>query len=227
MSESDSFIHEVSEEVRRERFAAFLRRYGWIIASLLVLVIGGAAFNEWRKARSQAAAEAAGDALRAALQETDPAGRAEQLGAIAATGGAGAALALLAEAGSLLDAGDPTAAAAVLAALADGAEAPQLYRSMAALQRVMILGPEMDPAERQATLQTLASDGAPFRLLAIEQRALMNLESGDEAAAADDFETILVDPGATPQLAARARQLIEAIGAEPPDGLTPVAPVDG
>jgi hypothetical protein len=30
LSEGDSFIREVSEEVRRERFSKMLRRYGWI-----------------------------------------------------------------------------------------------------------------------------------------------------------------------------------------------------
>jgi hypothetical protein len=133
----------------------------------------------------------------------------------------------MAEAGSLLDAGDLSGAVAVLASIADGSEAPPLYRALAALQRVMILGPEMDSAERRATLQTLSADGAPFRLLAIEQRGLLSIESGESAAAVDDFELIMLDPGATPQMVARARQFIESIGAEPPDGLTPVAPVDG
>ncbi len=227
MSESDSFIHEVTEEVRRERFAAFLRRYGWMIAAAIALVIGGAAFNEWRKARAQASAEAVGDALRSALIEPDATARATQLAAIGEAGGSGATLARLAEAGSLLDAGDASGAAAVLETIAEGSEAPPLYRAIAALQRVMILGPAMDLAERRATLQTLSADGAPFRLLAIEQRGLLNLETGDATAAVDDFEMIMLDPGATPQMAARARQFIESIGAEPPDGLTPVAPVDG
>ena len=64
--ESDSFISEVSEEVRRDRLYAALRRYGWLIAAAGLLIVGGAAVNAWRKARQRAQAEAAGDAMRAA-----------------------------------------------------------------------------------------------------------------------------------------------------------------
>ena len=33
MHDSDSFISEVSEEVRRDRLYAALRRYGWLIGA--------------------------------------------------------------------------------------------------------------------------------------------------------------------------------------------------
>jgi hypothetical protein len=79
VSESDSFISEVSEEVRRERFALFLRRWGWLVALAILAVVGAAAGYEWRKAGQRAAAEAAGDALAAALALPDPSARAEAL----------------------------------------------------------------------------------------------------------------------------------------------------
>ena len=47
MHESDSFISEVSEEVRRDRLFATLRRYRWLIAAVVLLLVGGAAFNAW------------------------------------------------------------------------------------------------------------------------------------------------------------------------------------
>ena len=56
MSETDSFIEEVTEEVRRDRLFALFRRYGWIVLVLIVLVVGGAAWNEYRKAQDRAAA---------------------------------------------------------------------------------------------------------------------------------------------------------------------------
>ena len=68
VAEQDSFINEVTEEVRRDWLYALMRRYGWIAILLVVILVGGAAFNEWRKAGARAEAEAAGDALIAALQ---------------------------------------------------------------------------------------------------------------------------------------------------------------
>jgi len=63
LSQSDSFIEEVTEEVRRERLFALARRYGWIVVLALVLVIGGAAALEWRKAQARAAAQVLGDRI--------------------------------------------------------------------------------------------------------------------------------------------------------------------
>ena len=54
MSDTDSFIEEVSEEVRRDRLFKLMKRYGWIAILAVLLLVGGAAFNEVRKARQAA-----------------------------------------------------------------------------------------------------------------------------------------------------------------------------
>lgn len=212
MSESDSFIHEVSEEIRKERLMRFLRRWGWLIGAGILLVVGAAAYNEWSRHADAEAARRAGDALRAALAEQDPAARAGNLDALAETEPSTATLARLAQAGALLETGDRQGAAAILAAIGESGATAPIYRDLAALQRVMILGPDMDLTERQATIQTLAADGAPFRLMALEQRALLSLEADETAAAIADLETILADPSVPELLAARARQLVIAAG---------------
>jgi len=226
--ESDSFIHEVSEEVRRDRLYAVLRRWGWLIGAVLVLIIGGAAANEWRKARIQSAAEAAGDAMRAAYLEADPAERAGRLAEIAADLPQAAVLARFAEAGSRIEAGDREAAARLLADLSADGGVPDLYRQLAALQRVMLLGADLDASERLATLEMLTAQDAPFRPLALEQRALAQLDAGDQGAARSDLQAILDDPAAPEQVRARARQLIVATGGEvAPVEAAPVPTVDG
>ena len=212
MHESDSFISEVSEEVRRERLYSFLRRWGWLIAGAILLVVLAAAANEWRKARAAAAAEEAGDGLRAAFLEADPAARAERLAALAAEAPATAPLARIAAAGSLHEAGDTAGAGAALGELAADPSAPQLYRDLAALQRVMLLGATLATSERLATLETLTAPGAPFRTLALEQRALAHLDAGDNARAQADLVAVLTDPAAPQGVQARAQQLLTATG---------------
>jgi hypothetical protein len=222
---SDSFIEEVSEAVRRDRLTAGLRRYGWAIGTLIVLLVGGAAVNEWLKAHNSATAAVEGDALRAALAETDAKTRDGMLADIAAKGSGAAVLARLAEAGSLADAGDADGAAALLEQVAgDGGTSP-IYRSLASLEKVMVLGDKMDAGERAATLELLTAPGAPFRPLGLEQRALMQLEKGDKAAAQADLQAILDDPAATQSLQARARQLIIASGGSIVEPTPPAAPV--
>ena len=105
-----------------------------------------------------------------------------------------AALARLAEAGSRADAGDTEAAAAILEEVAGDGKTGEIYRSLASLERVMLLGSAMDASERQVTLDLLAADGAPFRPLALEQRALMHLDAGDKTAAIADLQAALAEP---------------------------------
>ena len=50
MSETDSFIEEVAEEVRRDRLFKMFRRYGWIAALVVIVIVGAASWNEYRKA---------------------------------------------------------------------------------------------------------------------------------------------------------------------------------
>jgi hypothetical protein len=63
VSNPESFIDEVSEELRRDRAVYYLRKYGWIALLVVALIVGGTAWNEWRKASAQASAEAFGEAV--------------------------------------------------------------------------------------------------------------------------------------------------------------------
>lgn len=231
MHESDSFINEVSEEVRRDRLYRFLRKWGWLIATVILVVVGGAAANEWRKARATAAAQAAGEALRAAMLEDDPTRRAQRLTALAGDASAADPLVRIAAAGSLREAGDTSGAAATLAALAADPAASPLYRDLATLQRVMLLGSAMASSERLAALEALTTPGAPFRPLALEQRALAHLDAGNPARAQADLLAVLTDPGAPEGVQSRAQQLLMAAGGGlmlPDDALDdPALPADG
>ncbi|PPB79982.1 hypothetical protein LV82_02264 [Albidovulum inexpectatum] len=215
MSDTDSFIEEVTEEVRRDRLFAFLRKYGWIGITLVVLVVGGAAVNEWQKARARAAAQAFGDAIIDALSAEDPAARAEALEQIPADGPGARAVVELLAADALLQAERRDEALARLNALAADQELPDLYRQLAELKAVILADAQMDPAERKAVLDRLAQPGAPYRALAMEQQALLLVEQGDTAAAIEQFRLVAQEPGASADLRRRANQMILVLGGAP------------
>ncbi len=211
MNEADHFIDEVTEELRRDRLFAMMRKYGWIAILLVLLIVGGTAYNEWQKARRQAAAEALGDALSAALESEDEAARAAAFDAIEAGGDAGALVALL-RAASL---GDEESLAA-LEALADSPDISPLYSDLARFKRAV--AGDLDAEARLSLLAPLSRAGGPFRVLAEEQMAMAEIELGRQAAAISRLQALLVDNDASQPLRQRATQLIVALGAEPGAG---------
>jgi len=136
VSQSDSFIEEVTEEVRRDRLYGLARRYGWIVGLGLVLVVGGAAFLEWQKSRARAAAEGLGDTIFAAMESGTPQSRVAALSDVTADGVAAALVAMLAAAE--LAASDPIAAADRLESVIENTELPRIYRDLATLKLVML-----------------------------------------------------------------------------------------
>ena len=63
MSDTDSFIEEVSEEVRRDRLYKVLRKYAWVGILAVVTIVGGTAYLEFQKAQARTEAEAVGTCL--------------------------------------------------------------------------------------------------------------------------------------------------------------------
>lgn len=214
MSDSDSFIEEVTEEVRRDRLFGYVRRYGWIAVLAVLLLVGGAAWNEWRKAGERQSAQAFGDAILSALEAPDRAARAEALAQVEAPSNGGRAvltLLMAAERGT----GAPEEAAAMLIGLADSPDVPQVYRQLATLKAVAIPGSGLDAQERRSRLEGLAATGGLVRLLAEEQLALLEIETGAADAALERLQRIVEDAEATAGLRQRVSQVILALGGEP------------
>ena len=206
MSDTDSFIEEVSEEVRRDRLFNLLRRYGWIAAALVVLVVGGAAFNEYRKASDRAEAQARGDALLGALEQSEPGA------ALAAVAEDGSVPALMLAAAALEEEDKLEEAATLLAQLASMPEAPIIYRDVATLKSVMLRAETLSADDKRTRLVGLSAPGNPLRLLAEEQLALVDIETGDLDAAAARLDAIEADAEASVGLRLRVEQLKLALG---------------
>ncbi len=87
MSDSDSFIEEVTEEVRRDQLYKYVRKYGWIAVVLVIGAVGTTGFLEWQKVQSASQAQARGDQIAAALEGDDATARADALADLSADAG--------------------------------------------------------------------------------------------------------------------------------------------
>ena len=212
MSNTDSFIDEVSEELRRDRVTRMMRRYGWIAVVLVVAIVGGAAWYEWQRATERARAESFGDAILAALEAPDDAARRSALRGIEADGSQQGLLNLLIAAEALRD--DRDASLAALEAATHDRSLPDSYRQLAALKRLTLGGADIDPGEREQVLSGLAQPGQAFRPLALEQLAILRLEQGEQDAALTILRDLLVEPDVTESLRRRVTQMIVALGGE-------------
>jgi hypothetical protein len=212
VSNTESFIEEVTEEVRRDRLYGYLRRYGWIAALLIVLIVAGAGFNEYRRAQAEAKAQALGDAMLAALAENDDAERATALGAIEAESPEGKAILAFLTAGIQAEAGNGEQAADIIASVANTADLPLIYRQVASFKSLIVQSDTLDVETRRAGFEALAVPGVSLRVFAEEQLALLDIQANNSNAAIERFRMIIEDAESTPGLQRRALQAIVALG---------------
>ena len=212
MSEQDSFIDEVNDEVRRERLFSLLKRYGWIAVLAVVLIVGGAAFNEYRRAQARAQAEALGDKILAALDSSDISARAEEIAAAAPGEGPVAAVTTMLSAAQVSPEEGQEAAIARLEAVASDGTLDPVYRDLATLKAVLLGGSDIAPEARIERLSPLSAPGAPYRPLALELTAYAHAEAGDADEAISILTDLVSDAEASQGLRRRATQMIVALG---------------
>lgn len=210
---NDGFIDEVTDALRRDQLFAFFRRWSWLALLVVLLIVGGAAYNEWRKARSDAAAQAAGAAMLTALEASDEAAILSGLDAAPVSGDAAMLRDLLA-ASVEVQAGEAEAAAARLEAIAAIADLPEPYPDLARLKALMIRAGSMEESALQAALEPLSVPGRPFRMLALEQIALSQLRAGDREGAITNLQFIRQDSELTAGLGQRVDALLVSLGVD-------------
>ncbi len=211
MSETDSFIAEVTEDVRRDRLFGLFRRFGWIPAALIVIIVSGTAYNEWSKSKADKLAQVRGDALLAAIDTVDEAARATALNEIASQGSENIVAQMLAA-----GAKDENSIN-FLNAVIINSDQPEYIRDLAKLKLTMIPGAQTKE-QKLKTLDILSQPGGIYRNAAVEILVAFELESGNPNKAIEFLKSHIQDAEASRAQVQRMAELLVALGSEPDSG---------
>lgn len=207
--ETDSFIAEVSDELRRDRMNRAFRRYGPFLAGAIVLIVLGTAGYEFWRYETRSAARSAGGVLASAARSDAP----EEAFAQAAKTleGGPRIVADLAAATALAEKGAPAEAVPFYESVESTPEVEPLYAHLAALRSVMARLGTAPTDELLADLAPLTAQDAPFAPLALEIDAGLKLELGREDDARASLTAALADPRASQGQRRRIQDLLNSL----------------
>ena len=215
------FFDEVEEELREERMQEFLKKYGVLLFAAALVVIGAVAgWKAWGWYQDRQDMDAAARYLAAATK-AEAAGVAgpDRAAAAAAFQGVSTSspegyriLARLREAAARADSGNLEAASAIWDQVAADSSADPLVRDLASLTWVLHHADKGDPALLEGRLKPLASPGNPWRSLAREQLALLELRQGHTDAAKTQLQKLAEDTTAPNGVRGRASALLARVG---------------
>ena len=213
MSETDRFIDEVSEEVRKDKLYATMRKYGWIAVVIVLALVGGTAFREYKVASANTVAQKTGDAISKAMALEGPEARVKALSEIITNDKNMAIIALL-KAAEQIDGGKFAASVQTLEVV-ESSKVPSAYRDLAYFKKLLIEEEGLSEGARIAGLNELAASASPYRLYAQEQLALIDLAKGRKDAAINRLSQILEDANLSQSLRQRVSQLMIIVGETP------------
>ena len=215
MSDTDSFIEEVSEEVRRDRLYNFFRKYAWVGVLVVLTIVGGTAFLEYKKVTAKSKAEKVGSAVMKALEGSDEKERAALLANIESSNPEVKSIVAMLKAAEETALQNYAAASKSLKTISKDSSIGQIYRDIAEFKFLLLSHDRVEDALLLTGFEKLASPGNPFRLLAEEQIAIIKLKNRENDAAVAKLRSILEDAELTDTIRQRVTQLLISLGIDP------------
>ena len=217
-TDNEAFYREVDEELRRDRFADYWRRYGKLAILGVVLLLAAIGGLIWWQNQQQVRAGKQGEQLIAAFEDIAARRKAAavvKLDALAKSGSAGhRAAALLTKADLAVEAGDLKGAAAAFKQVADDDGLPRPYRDAALVRMTAV---ELDTLPPQAVidrLKPLAVSGNPWFGSAGEMVAISYLKLNRPQQAGALFADMAKNKQLPDTLRSRATQMAGSLGVD-------------
>lgn len=213
------FISEVQEELRKDDYNRWLKKYGPLLGAVIFLIVAGTAYLQWQDSRAEKLSE---DTSYEYIEIVDTIGSGESKAVSAFTslseaGPDGYAWVSLKRAAELeLDKGNKDAAVALFDKAA--AAAPKVrHKQLAQLKASYILASQGNFEAVKTRLPALIEKDQPFQFLARELMALAAQKTGDVKTARMHLAYIEANPGASESVVRRAKQNLMLLNYEAPE----------
>jgi len=188
LSLNDSFIKEVSEEVRRDKFFKFLKKYAWIGILLILMSVFAVSFNEWNKNKEKINNQLNGDELSLVLNKFSEDKNYNDYFSYIEQEKSGSILAAL----NPLFLNDKVDFEKKLLYLSDitlDENIPLVLRDLALFYQYYLGNNSY--SEKFKILTELSGPDRPYKLLAVEEKINLFLEKGSYEEALKEIDTIL------------------------------------
>ena len=219
MSDRDSFLREVDEAVRQDRYQQLWDKYGIYALGVLVLIVAGVgAYKGWAYWQEKQAQEAGAKFTQALTMEdgADAAKAHEMLAELAQSGPEGyRVLARFQLAAGEAKAGETDKAVADYDALATDTSVDPILQGHATLQAASLRLDKADYAEMERRLKTLAESDNAWKYSARELLGLSAYRLNNMREAERQFSDLVGDQGTPPNLRERADMMLALIVGTP------------
>jgi hypothetical protein len=213
--QTDSFLREIQEDIRREQMAQIWSRYGTYIIAAAALIIVAVAGYQYVQYQRSSAAQTAGARFEEALRlaSSGKSAEAQQMldGIVKESPRGYGALARLRVAGDMAKSGKKAEAIAAYEAVHSDRGTDELFRDFAALQIAMLKLDSADWTEMQNRLNDLMNDRNPFRASARELWGWAAYRAGRLEDARKTFEQLLADGRVPPSMIERAQLMLSVL----------------
>ena len=205
MVESESFIKEVSEEVRRDRLFKLLNRFKWPLFALVMLSVGAVGSYEYYKFDKKSRAQRNGEFLMSAIENLNDNG---QIVTEEIDNKFVAVLIKLNEAKYFEKEGDIKSATATYNDIISKYGDNKFFNHYSKFQLYL-----MDPAEslgdtdKITVLDELSAPDGPLKLLALEQKLYLYVKINDLENIKLQVNLILSDQAITPEQVSRIKDV--------------------
>jgi hypothetical protein len=214
--DSDTFVREVDEEMRRERVSGFMARYGYYViggVALLLAAIGGWI---WWQHRQNVEAGVQAEKLTQVveqLEQNNAKAAAPAIDELAGSDRAGYRLAaLFARANAQISTNAIPAAIETLKGIANDGDAPQPYRDAALIRQTQLEMDNLPPDQLAQRLRPLAQAGNAWHGSAGEMLAVALIRQQKFQEAGRVFEAMAKDKSVPETIRARAIQMASSLG---------------